>query len=116
MARIKKHVVFPVYGYHAKTRDVIMIESQEFGKIVRVMQYKSTFCFQYCDTKPGETEMILREIVEDLELDAEGKPVRIPDWKQSSKAVFLEQLERYLVICDRGLKTLKSKIQHEETT
>ncbi len=42
MARIKKHVVFPVYGYHAKTRDVIMIESQEFGKIVRVMQLSTS--------------------------------------------------------------------------
>ena len=115
MGRIKQKVNFPVYCRHKKTGDVAQIESFEFGRMVRLMQYKATFCFQYCDLKPMECEMILKDLFEEkMPEPEEGQEApkvqeRLPQWEVTDKATWLNQVDRYLVVCQKGLEQLKKQ-------
>jgi len=113
MGRIKQKVNFPVYCRHKKTGDVAQIESFEFGRMVRLMQYKATFCFQYCDLKPMECEMILKDMFEEKmpeKEEGQNAPQLPPaQWEVTDKATWLNQVDRYLVVCQNGLEQIKKQ-------
>jgi len=115
MTRIKQKVVFPVYCRHKKTGDVAQIESFDFGRLVRLMQYKATFCFQYCDLKPMENEMILKDLFEDKMPEPEegqgAKQLPPAQWEITDRATWLNQVDRYLVVCQKGLEQLSKQKQ-----